>query len=117
MQQMMLAAQHVPLILADGLQLAGGSWSLIINLMQTRVINAQVATTPTASVSISWPLAKALHQMLGDVIKRFENTEGDISVPKSFETALSIGSAEQASPGLLEPPKPNGKPRRKPRRS
>jgi hypothetical protein len=114
MQQMLLAAQHVPLILADGAQLSGASWSLIINLMQTRAIGSQVATMPAASVSMSWPLAKALHRMLGDVIARFEQTEGPISVPKSFEATLSVVS-EQTPQGLLERPKPNKKSR--PRRS
>lgn len=47
----------------------------------------QIALDTVAS--LPWPLAKALHAILGRVIAEYEGKEGAITVPASFVNTLS----------------------------
>jgi hypothetical protein len=49
-------------------------------------------------VSVPWPLAKVLHQVLGKILEAYEKQEGTISVPNSIAATLAaqFRQAEEA---------------------
>jgi hypothetical protein len=54
-------------------------------------------------VTLAWPLAKALHKILGEVVAQYEDKEGEVALPRSFDAnvgtlAAAIRAAGQRGP-------------------
>ena len=82
-----------PMLHATNVQLTGTTWSLsmlITTALPDRVVDVgQMVPVPVDGVlSMSWPLAKAVSQVLQATIASYEDAEGPIVVPKSFQAAL-----------------------------
>jgi hypothetical protein len=77
-------AAALPAFNPTGLTIAGTRWSLSVGLTNTVIIGQVAADLPMARVHLSWPLAKALGQMIIDAVQQYEETEGEVPVPRTF---------------------------------
>lgn len=73
-----------PQYFATGVAVGGNSWvvNLIFNQQQPR--DDSSVDVPAAIVSIPWPLAKAMAELVLDAIAQFEVSESSVPLPKSY---------------------------------
>lgn len=79
----------------------GTRWCCILRLLSTEILDGPPTMAkdfPIGQVQLQWPLAKALSQLLQDVISKQEAAEGEIFLPKGFRERNSTAPAED--PGL-----------------
>ena len=74
-----------PYITASSVHVAGGQWvALVTFLTAAQRGPTEITDVPVVGVALPWPLAKALHKILGDVLRQYEAIEGEIAMPASF---------------------------------
>ena len=78
---------------ATGVGIASSRWVIHMKFGRQASVGSEIHTTTVADVAMSWPLAKAFHQVLGKAIAKYEDDEGEIQLPKSF-LALSEDADE-----------------------
>lgn len=68
-----------------GIAVSGSRWVATLHLLDVvSDTSGPVMDIPSGVVNLSWPLAKALHVMLGDVIGKYEEVEGTVALPRTF---------------------------------
>lgn|SRR5690554_661914 len=80
---------ETPVIRADGVQCVGTRWVATVTLLGSEVRSGSneeplAVDVPLAHLKLGWPLAKALHTVLGELIEGQEKADGEIFLPKSF---------------------------------
>lgn len=83
---------------AGGVNVVPTVWCAQLMFMTTAFTNEGVFNDVDAVVSVPWPLAKALHEILGMILTQYEKDEGAIiQLPKSFEKLISELKAQQTN--------------------
>lgn len=75
------------MIMADGVQIAGGPWCLSILFTQGRIDFATnaVAQEDKVQLNLPWGVAKAMLMVITEAMDAYEKIEGPIALPKSFQ--------------------------------
>lgn len=75
---------------ASAVGAAGGRWTgqLIFQSLKLNPDMQGGRDVPELVVAMPWPLVKAVHHVLGTLIKSYEDTEGPIELPKSFKAKM-----------------------------
>ena len=83
-QEAIKQGMAIPSFAPTGLSIAGARWVLSIGLTNTLILGQVAAEPVMAQVHLSWPLAKALSEMLQNAVAEYEQAEGDVHLPTSF---------------------------------
>lgn len=94
---------------AVGVSVNGTQWFMQLNFQEALAINQSLVERTTAAVRVPWPLAKALHEVLGTTLAKYEETEGLISLPRSF----AIKHEARVKQLAATPPVPKARGRKK----
>jgi hypothetical protein len=57
--------------------------------------NDGMAEIPRFKAGLSWPMAKAIHQIMGATIEEYEKREGPIEVPRTVQAIIDKRIAAQ----------------------
>ncbi len=68
---------------ATGVGICSSRWVVHMNFARQASVGSEIHSTTVADVAMSWPLAKAFHQVLGRAIAKYEDEEGQIQLPQS----------------------------------
>lgn len=85
-----------------GIGVVGTRWVCVLRLLSTEILKDQSRSLdyPIGDVQLQWPLAKALSQLLQEIIQKQEEAEGEISLPKAFRERSSVKAVgEEPSAG------------------
>lgn len=81
---------------ANGVNVVGMRWCIQLNFGTPIVEKDAPMDYSLAHINLNWPLAKALHLILGATIENYEKLEGTINLPKSFLTEVAVSPATPA---------------------
>lgn len=77
--------QTSPVYFASGIEAAANMWVLTLAFLAAGHGPQGLTEVPQASVSIPWPLAKAIKTTLEKAINDYEAQQGVISLPRGFD--------------------------------
>lgn len=83
------ADEAPPVFHATGVNITGTAWTLSLLISESSATQPGAAGAPVPQptdcvVTMSWPLAKALSEILAATITSYEHSEATIQLPRSF---------------------------------
>ncbi len=82
---------------ASGVNVVPTVWAAQVMFLTPTISDQGMFNNVDVVVSMPWPLAKALHEILGMILAQYEKDENVIQLPKSFVKLLAELKAQQAN--------------------
>lgn len=80
---------------ANGVLVTGTRWCVQLNFVTPLIQGETVTDHSLIKVNLGWTLTKALHTILAQQLKVYEELEGEVFLPRSFTTDTALATTKK----------------------